>query len=454
MNKGSNFYVNKIEEINICDNQIIIFSGNTYELPFSVKPIEEGHRLDICEGCQKDHSELIEIIKRNSEKFPLCCKEHSRLLDLPEFKKEDFIGLEKDIADKIMFTHHHIINNIDKDEWYVEITSYIEYILESLGSFPPDHGAPFMLNNYYHYFKHYMDKFRGMITRDTDNLSKKEFDIRLNEIDDFFYSRLTNSDPSKNSTSTTDFNLLLAIYNKWYKTFPFELSYFQHLKEKFQKSVPVMNGCRAYNKYTGKTTAQLHTKESLTNLLIEITEEIISNINGLKLYEKGLLSNSEQIKLELILQNRKLEISEISMSRKDDRKSYIRILKKWFKSEKKFIKEIEPFLNKKTENLNGSNTRPNRTDIAYCIHYLKETKTLQLENPFPSDKAWKEIEEIYKKNSKNIQKVYNVICSDQEERLKKTKKVNLSFVIENMLKENKKALELAKDELNLLELNS
>ena len=68
-----------------------------------------------------------------------------------------------------------------------------------------------------------------------------------------------------------------------------------------------------------------------------------------------------------------------------------------------------------------NNERPYRTDIAYCLHYLKETKSLKLNNPFPSEKAWKEVNKIYNRNSKNIQSVYNSITNNSTERLKETK---------------------------------
>ena len=82
------------------------------------------------------------------------------------------------------------------------------------------------------------------------------------------------------------------------------------------------------------------------------------------------------------------------------------------------------------------------------------TKSLKLNNPFPSEKAWVEIGEKYNKNSKNIQQTYNLISSNKNERLKMTKIRNLEYVIEFMLISKENALKLAKDELNLAQLNS
>lgn len=96
----------------------------------------------------------------------------------------------------------------------------------------------------------------------------------------------------------------------------------------------------------------------------------------------------------------------------------------------------------------------NRTDIAYYVYYMKETKSLKLENPFPSEKAWKEIGELFQKNWKNVQKVYNSISGNREERLKASKIKNIEHVIKELLPNHDKALKLAKDELNMAKLNS
>ena len=108
--------------------------------------------------------------------------------------------------------------------------------------------------------------------------------------------------------------------------------------------MPIVSGEVRYNKYTGLTSAKLHTKESLTQFLIDLTKAIITNINALKLYEKGLLSDAQKIQLELVLRNRELELTEINSIKKIDSKGYIKILKSWFASEKKFITELTPLL--------------------------------------------------------------------------------------------------------------
>ena len=42
------------------------------------------------------------------------------------------------IANKVLYSYHHIINNLDSDNWYDDIIDYIIYNFESFGSFPSE----------------------------------------------------------------------------------------------------------------------------------------------------------------------------------------------------------------------------------------------------------------------------------------------------------------------------
>ena len=112
------------------------------------------------------------------------------------------------------------------------------------------------------------------------------------------------------------------------------------------------------------------------------------------------------------------------------------------------------FLKENSTKQVSNNLRPNRTDIAYFSYYSSISKELKLNNDFPSDKAWQELEEKFKKNWKNIQTAYNIIANNESERLKKSKEKNLIYVIEEMLNEYPKAKKEAQSELNTLKLNS
>lgn len=447
MHRHKTLYVEKIREFDFCGNQMFSFEAGAFELPFAIKPTEGSHNYTSCKHCRSQRIQYIEDFKKRTKIFPHCCDSHSKLPKLKEFQKSHFLGREEEVTDKIMFTHHHIINHLDNDDWYENIVEYFEYVLESFGTFPKGFGVGFLVSDYIFCVKELSESIKGSLTSEK-GISQKELDIRLSKIISYIDIRVEPKVENKN----TDLNILLSTYDKWFKTFPFELSYFQHLKDHYRKKIPIFTGEIIKNRYSGQTLAKVTTKENLTRLLIDNTKDIITNINGLNLLNKGELNDTDSIAIELILKNRELQLSEMASQDNTERKQYIKILKKWFKEEQAFITAIKPLLpqiKKPTHN-----QKYTRTHIAYCIHYLAQTKSLKLKNVFPSDKAWTEIGLQYNKNAKNIQQMYNEINSSIDVRTSKTKIKIIEYVIKKMLVDYPKAQKLAEDELKIALLKS
>lgn len=144
----------------------------------------------------------------------------------------------------------------------------------------------------------------------------------------------------------TDLNVLYNTYHKWLKIFPFELSIFSHLKEHFNKQLPFATGKPKVNRYSNIAKFQIHTKESLIEVLINITNNILTQINTSTLLEKGLIDDVNSLKLEFIINQRKLKLEQGYINNsKDEEQRYRNILKEWFNDEKTFIDEIAPLLN-------------------------------------------------------------------------------------------------------------
>ncbi len=447
MNRHKMFYIDVVKEIDYCGTKIHYFEGSVYEKPFPVKRSETKHTLENCENCTSHYNLLIKEFGDYLQKFPNCCEYHRNLNKLSVFKYSDFLDAPKWSAQKIMYSYHHFMEWIDEENWYNEIIDYFEYCIDSYGSVPAKCGEPFQMSNYINCLLHLLKSDYIQNDIESDNISKKELTNRTEKI----ISYLNNFFDTYND-KTRDVNLLLTKYNEWFKIFPFEMEFFKPLKEKYKMTIPIFNGRKKYNKYLDAEIREIHTKESLAEVLINTTKKILSEMNSLSLYENGSLDDVEKLQLSLILENRRLKLKAQTLVQNENVKAYIKTLKNWFKDEKEFIKEITPYLDKAKASSN--NNRPNRTDIAYFIYYLKETKELKLENSFPSDKAWTEIGNLHKKNSKNIQQVYNSISNKVEERLNKSKINNIKYVIYNMLNDFPKAQKLAKDELKLAELNS
>lgn len=443
-----NFYVQNVEELQVCGTSILHFKGGRYIKPFPITKIKTKHSLESCTGCSKHYRVLVEEINQLYQKFPNCCKNHQNLLKHPEFKKTDFINTPEWCADKIMSSFHVILEFIDEENWYDEIVAYIEYCIFSFGDFPSGYGIPFQLDNYFNCLIHLLSHKPTDIELLTEKISNTEIEKRLNTIINYLKGYINNSQKD----NKRDINLLISTYDKWFKTFPFDISYFKHLKERFSNHLPLFEEEPKRNKYIGVHIAKVASKKSLLRVLENVTRKIIAEVNGLTLHEEDKLTKAENIELELILNKRKLELNEIANHSNHDRQSYIRVLKKWYKSELDFIKMIKPYLTK--AQFKGNNERPNRTDIAYELYYLKETYSLELTNPFPSDKAWNEVSELYQKNSKNIQIAYNKISNNREVRINAKGINNIEYVIQNRLINKPKALALAEDELKLAKLKS
>lgn len=309
--------------------------NGAFKKPFATQPTEGEHDFNTCEDCQKT---LKELIKRLTEKFegnhkdganpfPFCCSNHSELTKLKEFNRADFVGVPEMVARKIIYTNSHIKNNHQSETYYKDITDYIDYTVESFGQMPGN-AEPLYLSDYFFYIT-------DLLERNTE-VEKG----RKNRLLEFLKAYRTPTETPK-----TDFNILLGTYQKWLKVFPFEISFFSTLKPHFEKQLPILNGKPETNKYTGIAKAKMHTKGSLIDVLLNLTNNLLTQINTTTLYEKGQLTEPQKIKLELVLNERKMKLKQGYVnSSKDEEQRYRKILKEWFADEKRFIDEVTPIL--------------------------------------------------------------------------------------------------------------
>lgn len=194
---------------------------------------------------------------------------------------------------------------------------------------PTGCGGALFIGDYFFYVT-------DLLTRNTE-ISKE----RKNRLLEFLEAHQT--PPTKNKN--TDLNILLDTYQKWFKVFPFEISFFSTLKPHFEKQLPILNGKPETNKYTGLAKVKMHTKGSLIDVLLNLTDDILKQINPYTLYEKGLLTEPQKIKLELVLNEMKIDNEKGYTSQKqNEEQRYRDILKKWFNRQKRFIDEVAPIV--------------------------------------------------------------------------------------------------------------
>lgn len=340
----------KLEKIDFCGNTWgwkLTNEAGMFTPPYKLLPIdgEHGeHDYNKCETCQQSLKNLIEGLtlgfngkgKTTSGEikpaFPNCCSQHANLTNLKQFDIGLFLGVPEMTAQKIIYTNQVLINSAKSEDWYKEITDYIELAVETFGDMPKGCGAPLFLDQYFKNVKHLIE------TKPV--LKKKQKTLLLQFIKGYEVS----NQPDK--ANQTDLNILIQTYEKWYKIFPFDLlSYFGNLKEHFGKAFPIANGRPETNMYSRVTKVKMHTKESLIEALVNLTDSLLTQINAVTLYEKGLITDGNKLKLEVAISERKLKLKQgYKNDSSSEENRYRKILKEWFLDEEKFIEKITPLL--------------------------------------------------------------------------------------------------------------
>lgn len=355
-----NFFIDKLKEIEVCEGSFYFLEGSSLVKPTDFIKVEnENHNLLNCEGCSKNYNLILESLEERFSKFPHCCEHHIKLLNQGWFFKSDYADVPKQTTEKIFYSWHFILKYIEDENWEEEILDYLQYVVHTFGSFPKGMGSPLFLDSY-------ITDLKNLINNIKDKKHDTKKIVILNYLDSYFKP---NEKKNKKGKNDTDLNVLLGIYNQWYKTFPFELSIFSNLKKNFSTSLPIFKKVH-HNKYLNVSIATPVTKNRLINLLESITEKIITEFNSLKLYEQGKLSDFDNYRLEIIIQKRKLKLKAgYQNNSKNSETRYRKILKEWLSDELDFIKEITPALKaieRKRENL--------FLDIVHACGKMQENK--------------------------------------------------------------------------------
>ena len=312
------------EIISYCNDSIIrIGKFKPFAIPYEINPTSE-HNFETCEKCLKDIEYITQKLKARG--FPLCCDWHKNLTKRADFNIDDFANVPEMTAKKIKYTIRHIIDNIEKDDYVDDIGEYIEYAIQSFGQMPEGCGSPLYIDVYCSYIGSYIKEMQL-----PDSKKAKLEDILK-----------TYTQPKKHEDILqTDINILISTYEKWRSLFPFEISYFANLREKFKKEFPVIKSVEKTNRYSNVVWAIPHTKNSLLDVLFKITDKLICEINSCVLYDKGQLTDTAKIKLELIISARKMKLKEGYANKSaTEYERFRKIIKDWLTDEQKFLKEV------------------------------------------------------------------------------------------------------------------
>ena len=302
-----------------------ISADSIEEYGFDIEPISELELSENYPNCCEYHKTLKQNIESWFDNFPNCCEEHRKISLRQWFKKEKYNNVPNKVFNHLTYTEHFISKNIDSENWYEEITDYIEYNLHSFGT--PNVGASYYWSNLKHYIKN-ADIKKTSLTKDRRNRLIEYFD--------------TEEKSKKDESNQKDLNLLFSTFQKWQRTFP-NLHFFQTLKQQLNNKFPleIVLYEPKYNKYLGLTKFKIKTQTELIEILVSITKNLLSSIDTTELTKNYHLKDKEKLELDLISANHKIKQDELLKEFSSTEIKYLTIIKKWLKNETNYFKQLQ-----------------------------------------------------------------------------------------------------------------
>jgi len=333
MNRNINFEISNPKKfISDFENKkfIEIPGSDIWDLGYSIKPHHDYIKPEEFPNCCEYHKDILSKLNSWFNNFPNCCDNHKVLLKKNWFKKELYNDIPNKVISSISYTNSFINCSIEKDDWYKEITDYIDYAIESFGT--PNIGG---------------ERFFSILQSWVKNSLKLSEDIewKRNQLLDFFESKTQIID-KKN----TNLNLLNSTFQNWIKFIP-EIPVFNSLKIAYKGKLPMnlflYDG--EYNRFTGLTKFKGRTQSELVEILVNHTKKILSQLTSDNVYKSLNISEKEKYEIQIATEKHKLEQLLLLESFSKNELKYIKILKKWLKNEKSFINELKPIFEKITE---------------------------------------------------------------------------------------------------------
>jgi hypothetical protein len=305
-----------MEDKSCTKSPFIEISGDKMRIsPIEAEPIEGYEVPADFPNCCPHHKQAFANAQNWFDKFPNCCELHIEAAKKWHLKKSEFDGLPQKILNGLSYTEHHISKRIDIPEWYEDITNYIDYICWCFGH--PAIGV----DRYITFLKHYLTVTKEKIPKD-----KRE------KLLQYLESENKPSDPDE--ASKFDLNILFDTYQKWLKTFPFELPYFDGLKERLKGAIPVLKEAKKQNPYTGMWKAKGVTQAELIDLLEVTTKRLIGDVQT----HDFQISDMKQHRLKI--ENERLRVGTAELVRGYLKKElkYVTTIKKWLELQKQYFK--------------------------------------------------------------------------------------------------------------------
>ena len=316
MKKIKALYLISCREAKFGDRTIPYGEATFYAMPYPVSPTHGEHDYRNCETCLNHHKQIINLLKKKVKEFPNCCESHRKLLTLKDFNRSDYRDAAKQCADKVIFTYQHILNNQSSPLWKIEISKYINEVVDSFGCFPQGYGMPFLLDDYISIVKQLIDN--------NDNIKQKVIAYVNSEFDKLNIE--TNRiDPIAS---------LCKIYDDWLNLVPFGLPFLNDLREDFRSRSPLM----VYDKPDpdGKVHHFLFSDSKLLDYLSNLTACLLNKV-GEKITKIDIPELTEYYN-EYVRQ--KFLFNNHLLVDQHENYPYVEIIKRWMDNQAAFFNDL------------------------------------------------------------------------------------------------------------------
>mgnify|MGYP000170231718 CR=1 FL=1 len=379
-------------DIKCGEAEIILIDKKDFEIPQNTThPLPGFEFPENFPNCCPAHKKILKIANEKFNKFPNCCNNHKKLNTALWFKKSNYSYYPLKVVQTLAYTWYCISKCIDNTNWYKEITDYIDLTALSYGQLPDGYGPPVGIELYLYNLEKNIENENDMPEIKKAKLISfiRDWGKPVSEIEEI------------------DLNLLIKTYKTWLNDFPFELSFFTHLKPQFENQIPILAGKGNTNIYTGITAHKVVSYSGLIDILVSSTEKIISEVNTLVLYEKGLISDVQKANIDIINASHRFNLKSIKDNQPKGRKQYSKIIANWFKYEKEYLNDLTSALTKVLPVQNKAEGKKKKDNIQSPVISL----FCYLANN--SDLITKEINETVLSYCKRVCSKYNLPFKDR-----------------------------------------
>ena len=316
-------FENAIKEVKA--GRLGYIGSENFEIPFAETTPIDGYEIpDNFPYCCDFHKKIFAYANEQFDSFPNCCDAHKKLLHVDWFNKNNYKAVPLKTIHTLSHTEHHISTQIDKEDWYNDITNYVEYCIRSFGQFPAGYGCTLGLELYTRNIKNWIEGSKNI--DEEKKLSLIEYISGYDKIDP--------------KVELPNINILIDTYKKWLKVFPFGISYFNDLKQHFEKQIPIFDGVPEYNPYLGTSKAKTITPLKLISILTDRTKQLLRSIVTSQLVNDGIITDIHKHTIELLNESHRVRQSSLLVNFTNGEMQYVRVLKKWLSNEKDYFKEF------------------------------------------------------------------------------------------------------------------